>query len=57
MDIKEGAEGATLLVTIGEGRIKRLKRTKSRHAITPKTIMLRLANTHGKDLFTNNIVR
>jgi len=57
IDIKEGAADATLLVTMGEGKIKRLKRTKSRHAITPKTILLRLAHTHGKDLFTNNLVR
>jgi len=57
MDIKEGAEGATLLVTMGEGKIKRLKRTRSRHAITPKTVLLRLAHTHGKDLFTTNLVR
>src|SRR5260370_17598689 len=55
IDIKEGAADATLLVTMGEGKIKRLKRTKSRHAITTKTILLKLAHTHGKDLFTLNI--
>src|SRR5260370_5875848 len=55
IDIKEGAADATLLGTMGEGKIKRLKRTKSRHAITLKTILLKLAHTHGKDLFTLNI--
>src|SRR5258708_4520008 len=56
LDIKEDLEGALFLVTFGEGRIKRLRRTKSRHAPPPKTIMLRLVHTHGKDLFTvNNI--
>src|ERR1700730_13440011 len=56
LDIEEDLEGALFLVTFGEGRIKRLKRTKSRHAPTPKPITLRLVHTHGKDLFTvNNI--
>src|SRR5579864_1691075 len=55
IDIKEGAADAPLLVTMGEGKIRRLKRTKSRHAITTKTILLKLAHTHGKDWFTLNI--
>src|SRR5258706_13990873 len=54
MDIKEGKEGTTLLVTIGEGKIKRLKRTKSRHAITTKAPLLRMAHIDGKYSFTLN---
>src|SRR5437899_12313973 len=56
MDDKSGGEDTTPLVTIGEGRIKRLKITQSRQAIAAKTTMLRLDHTHGKDLVTlNNI--
>src|SRR5258708_34554473 len=52
MDITEGTEAATLLVTTGEGKIRRLKRTKSRHAITLKTTLLRFTHADRKDWFT-----
>src|SRR6266704_2076742 len=54
---KAGVEGAARPVTLGEGKRKRLKRTKSRQAITPKTTVLRLAHTDKEKLFTMNKVK